>query len=91
MSDANMLDLTPSKDGILYHLLRLGLKWDHSTESGETWCDYQSRVRADFDSDSTSVTFGDMDSHISKTLSLDELKSVDSILTWKGLSLNAVG
>ena len=83
MTDANVLDLTPSKDGILYHLLRLGLKWDHSTESGETFCDYQSRVRADFDTDGTTATISDMDSHIGKTVTIDELAETTDIITWK--------
>lgn len=78
------LDLTPPENGIIYHLLRLGLAWDHSDPDHETWCDYTNRVRADYTSpDATQITISDMDSHISKTLTIDELRNTTDIITWK--------
>lgn len=36
IQDNSVLDLRPSKDSIIYQLLRLGLTFDHRDVSGET-------------------------------------------------------
>ena len=79
-----VLDLRPSKDSIIYQLLRLGLTFDHRDASGETWTDYTNGVIATFENrQSTEVTFSDMDTKDSKVILVSDLINVTDIKTWR--------
>ncbi len=83
-STDEVLDLRPPKDGIIYQLLRLGLTFDHSDGTGETWTNYTEGVIATFeDRQSTEVTFSDMDTKDSKVVSVSDLINVTDIKTWR--------
>lgn len=84
IQDNSVLDLRPSKDSIIYQLLRLGLTFDHRDASGETWTDYTNGVIATFENrQSTEVTFFDMDTKDSKVISVSDLINVTDIKTWR--------
>lgn len=79
-----VLDMRPSKDGIVYQLLRLGLAYDHAGADGETWCDYRIGLQADFKTRaSDSCTLSDMDTKTVVTATVEQLKQVTSIKTWR--------
>lgn len=87
-----ILDLRPEKDSILDRLLRLGFIYDHeetrSTEEGEpetvqVWMRYDISARAEFSGEAGPVTFTDTDTRLSKTVSVEELKSISSVITWR--------
>lgn len=79
-----VLDLRPSKDSVIYQLLRLGLTFDHRDASGETWTDYTDGVIATFENrQSTEVTFSDMDTKDSRAISVSDLTNVTDIKTWR--------
>lgn len=79
-----VLDLRPSKDSVIYQLLRLGLTFDHRDASGETWMDYTDGVIAKFENrQSTEVTFSDMDTKDSMVISVSDLTNVTDIKTWR--------
>lgn len=79
-----VLDLRPSKDSVIYQLLRLGLTFDHRDASGETWTDYTDGVIATFENrQSTEVTFSDMDTKDSMVISVSDLTNVTDIKTWR--------
>lgn len=79
-----VLDLRPSKDSVIYQLLRLGLTFDHRDASVETWTDYTNGVIATFENrQSTEVTFYDMDTKDSKLISVSDLINVKDIKTWR--------
>lgn len=79
-----VLDLRPAKGCVVYELLRLGLSFDHKDETGESWADYMKGVTALFASrDATEVTVSDIDTKDSKTVTLDQLKQVTEIKTWR--------
>lgn len=79
-----VLDLRPSKDSVIYQLLRLGLTFDHRDANGETWTDYTNGVIATFENrQSTVVTFSDMDTKDSKFISVSDLINVKDIKTWR--------
>ena len=79
-----VLDLRPSKDSVIYQLLRLGLTFDHRDASGETWTDYTDGVIATFENrQSTEVTFSDMDTKDSKIVPVSNLINVSDIKTWR--------
>lgn len=87
-----ILDLRPEKDSILDRLLHLGFIYDHeatrTVEEGEpetvqVWMRYEISARAEFSSDAGPVTFTDIDTRLSKTVSVEELKSISSVITWK--------
>lgn len=81
-SDDGVLDLRPSKDSVIYQLLRLGLTFDHRDASGETWADYTNGVIATFKNrQSTEVTFSDMDTKDSKIISVSDLVNITDIKT----------
>lgn len=80
----SVLDLRPSKDSVIYQLLRLGLTFDHRDDSGETWTDYINGVIATFENrQSTEVTFSDMDTKDSKIISVSDLINITDIKTWR--------
>lgn len=84
IQDNSVLDLRPSKDSIIYQLLRLGLTFDHRDASGETWTDYTNGVIATFENrQSTEVTFSDMDTKDSKVILVSNLINVTDIKTWR--------
>ena len=84
IQDNSVLDLRPSKDSVIYQLLRLGLTFDHRDASGETWTDYTNGVIATFENrQSTELTFSDMDTRDSKLISVSDLINVTDIKTWR--------
>lgn len=87
-----ILDLRPESGSILDRLLHLGFIYDHeetrTVEEGEqvtvqVWMRYEIAARAEFSGESGPVTFTDTDTRLSKTVSVDELKTISSILTWR--------
>lgn len=87
-----VLDLRPASGSILDRLLHLGFIYDHeetrSTEEGEpetvqVWMRYEIAARAEFSGESGPVTFTDTDTRLSKTVSVEELKSISSVITWR--------
>ena len=87
-----ILDLRPETGSILDRLLRLGFIYDHeetrTVEEGEpetvqVWMRYDISARAEFSSDAGPVTFTDIDTRLSKTVSVEELKSISSVVTWR--------
>lgn len=84
IQDNSVLDLRPSKDSVIYQLLRLGLTFDHRDASGETWTDYTNGVIATFENrQSTELIFSDMDTKDSKLISVSDLINVTDIKTWR--------
>ena len=87
-----VLDLRPATGSILDRLLRLGFIYDHeetrTVEEGEpetvqVWMRYDISARAEFSSDAGPVIFTDIDTRLSKTVSVEELKSISSVITWR--------
>ena len=84
IQDNSVQDLRPSKNSVIYQLLRLGLTFDHRDASGETWTDYTNGVIATFENrQSTEVTFSDMDTKDSKVILVSDLINVTDIKTWR--------
>jgi hypothetical protein len=82
IQDNSVLDLRPSKDSIIYQLLRLGLTFDHRDVSGETWTDYTNGVIATFENNQpTDVIFSDMDTMHSKVILISDLANITEIRT----------
>lgn len=79
------LDLRPAKGSILYEILRLGLVFDHSDDgTAQTWCDYNKSLRCDFTGlDATTVTFTDLDTRLTRDISVADLAKVSEIVTWR--------
>lgn len=87
-----VLDLRPASGSILDRLLHLGLVYDHeetrSTEGGETktvqvWMRYDIACRAEFAGEDGPVTFTDTDTRISKNQTVEELKTISTVITWR--------
>lgn len=87
-----VLDLRPESGSILDRLLRLGFIYDHketrTVEKGEpdtvqVWMRYEISARAEFSSEAGPVTFTDTETRLSKTVSVDELKTISSVITWR--------
>lgn len=87
-----VLDLRPEKNSILDRLLHLGFIYDHeetrTVEEGEpetvqVWMRYEISARAEFSSETGPVIFTDIDTRLSKTVSVEELKSISSVITWR--------
>ena len=87
-----VLDLRPEAGSILDRLLRLGFIYDHeetrTVEEGEpetvqVWMRYDISARAEFSGDAGPVIFTDIDTRLSKTVSVEELKSTSSVITWR--------
>ena len=87
-----VLDLRPKPGSILDRLLRLGFIYDHeetrTVEEGEpetvqVWMRYDISARAEFSSDAGPVIFTDIDTRLSKTVSVEELKGISSVITWR--------
>lgn len=87
-----VLDLRPASGSILDRLLRLGFIYDHeearTVEEGEpetvqVWMRYEISARAEFSSEAGPVTFTDVDTRLNKTVSVEELKSISSVITWR--------
>lgn len=87
-----VLDLRPETGSILDRLLHLGFIYDHeetrTVEEGEpetvqVWMRYEISARAEFSGESGPVTFTDTDTRLSKTVSVEELKSISSVITWR--------
>ena len=87
-----VLDLRPKTGSILDRLLRLGFIYDHeetrTVEEGEpetvqVWMRYEISTRAEFSGEAGPVTFTDIDTRLSKTVSVEELKTISSVITWR--------
>lgn len=87
-----VLDLRPESGSILDRLLRLGFIYDHeetrTVEEGEpetvqVWMRYDISARAEFSGEAGPVTFTDTDTRLNKTVSVEELKSISSVITWR--------
>ena len=87
-----VLDLRPAAGSILDRLLRLGFIYDHeetrTVEEGEletvrVWMRYDISTRAEFSGEAGPVVFTDIDTRLSKTVSVEELKSISSVITWR--------
>lgn len=87
-----VLDLRPASGSILDRLLRLGFIYDHEEtrtkeegvqETVQVWMRYEIAARAEFASEEGPVTFTDTDTRISKDQTVEELKTVTSVVTWR--------
>lgn len=87
-----LLDLRPATGSILDRLLRLGFIYDHEEtrtvgegepETVQVWMRYEISARAEFSGEVGPVTFTDIDTRLSKTVSAEELKSISSVITWR--------
>nr|DAN17891.1 MAG TPA: hypothetical protein [Caudoviricetes sp.] len=79
---SGVLDLRPPKESVRAELCRLGLEYSSTDTAGiESWRDYQRGVLATFDNSGTSVTLTDVKTNLSRTLTLDGLKTVTRIDT----------
>lgn len=83
-----VIDMRPKKGTILYELLRLGLTFDSKTLDGHNiWVDYQTQLRAEFDTNAEGtviegVKLTDLVTRITKIVTVEELASTSSIITW---------
>lgn len=90
-----VIDMRPAKGTILYELLRLGLTFDSKSLDGHNvWVNYQTQLRAEFDTDAEGtviegVKLTDLVTRITKIVSVEELATTSSIVTWT--SKNPIG
>lgn len=90
-----VIDMRPKKGTILYELLCLGLTFDSKTLDGHNvWVNYQAQLRAEFDTDAEGtviegVKLTDLVTRIVKIVTVEELASTSSIITWT--SKNPIG
>lgn len=90
-----IIDMRPKKGTILYELLRLGLSFESKSLDGHNvWINYQTQLRADFDTDAEGtviegVKLTDLVTRITKIVTVEELSTTSSIITWA--SKNPVG
>lgn len=90
-----IIDMRPKKGTILYELLRLGLSFESKSLDGHNvWINYQTQLRAEFDTDAEGnliegVRLTDLVTRISKIVTVEELSTTSSIITWT--SKNPVG
>ena len=78
---SGVLDLRPPKESLRAELCRLGLEFSSADGSTESWRDYQRGVLATFDQTGANVTVTDVKTNLSRTLTLDRLKTVTRIDT----------
>lgn len=87
-----LLDLRPETGSILDRLLHLGFIYDHEEtrtkeegvqETVQVWMRYEIAARAEFSGEAGPVIFTDTDTRLSKTVSVEELKSISSVITWR--------
>lgn len=90
-----IIDMRPKKGTILYELLRLGLSFESKSLDGHNvWVNYQTQLRAEFDADAEGnviegVKLTDLVTRIVKIVTVEELSTTSSIITWA--SKNPVG
>ena len=90
-----VIDMRPKRGTILYELLRLGLTFDSKTLDGHNvWVNYQTQLRAEFDTNAEGtvvegVKLTDLVTRITKIVTVEELASTSSIITWT--SKNPIG
>lgn len=83
-----IIDMRPKKGTILYELLRLGLTFESKNLDGHNiWVDYNTQLRAEFDTDTQGnliedVKLTDLVTRVSKIVSLEDLSTASSIVTW---------
>ena len=83
-----IIDMRPKKGTILYELLRLGLSFESKSLDGHNvWVNYQTQLRAEFDTDAEGnliegVRLTDLVTRISKIVTVEELATTSSIITW---------
>lgn len=80
-SASGVLDLRPPKESLKAELYRLGLRFTFAQDTGEVWQDDSRGVRATFDDTGQSVLLEDIVTHVTRTLTLEELKAVTRIDT----------
>ena len=80
-SASGVLDLRPPKESLKAELYRLGLRFTIAQDAGEVWQDDSRGVRATIDATGLSVLLEDIVTHVTRTLTLDELKGVTRIDT----------
>ena len=82
------IDMRPKRGTILYELLRLGLSFESKSLDGHNvWIDYQTQLRAEFDTDAEGaviegVKLTDLVTRIVKIVTVEELAATSSIITW---------
>lgn len=90
-----IIDMRPKKGTTLYELLRLGLSFESKNLDGHNiWVDYNTQLRAEFDTDEQGnliedVKLTDLVTRVSKIVSLGDLSTASSIVTWT--SKNPIG
>ena len=83
-----IIDMRPKKGTILYELLRLGLSFESKSLDGHNvWINYQTQLRAEFDTAAEGnliegVRLTDLVTRISKIVTVEELSTTSSIITW---------
>lgn len=83
-----IIDMRPKKGTILYELLRLDLSFESKSLDGHNvWINYRTQLRAEFDTDAEGnliegVRLTDLVTRISKIVTVEELATTSSIITW---------
>ena len=83
-----IIDMRPKKGTILYELLRLGLTFESKNLDGHNiWMNYNTQLRAEFNTDPQGnliedVKLTDLVTRVSKIVSLGDLTTASSIITW---------
>lgn len=52
-------------------------------DTDQVWMRYEISARAEFSGEAGPVTFTDTDTRLNKTVSVEELKSISSVITWR--------
>lgn len=84
-----VIDLRPTRGSILERFLSLGLVYDHEETDADgnkiqIWFNYAIQLKGEFKSEGAeTVTFTDIPTRITKTVTKEELASVSRIITWK--------
>lgn len=83
--DATAIDLRPDPDGIIHHLLRLGLKYDHADDpepGASIFADWTRCIRAVVPPAQDRCTLTQTDTGITVEATLDRLAKADRIITY---------
>ena len=87
-----IIDMRPKKGTILYELLRLGLTFESKNLDGHNiWMNYNTQLRSEFNTDPQGnliedVKLTDLVTRVSKIVSLEDLTTASSIITWTSKS-----
>lgn len=83
-----IIDMRPAKGTIFYELLRLGLSFESKSLDGHNvWINYQTQLRAEFDTNAESVLIEgvkltDLVTRLTKIVTIEELANTSEIITW---------